>query len=117
MTSYVLGNNTSMLAVGVSDMNGVPTPFISVVDVSKINISDAEFVEGKDECDDMVRRIKEAGGVVIHIHNPIAAFTPCWHACLRTPAKALGASPLIRRKLFNDLEPVEGPAQRAGAEH
>ena len=73
MTSYVLGNNTSMLAVGVSDMNGVPTPFISVVDVSKINISDAEFVEGKDECDDMVRRIKDAGGVVIHIHNPIAA--------------------------------------------
>lgn len=73
MTSYTLGNNTSALVVGVSELNGVPTPFISAVDTFKLGEIESSALEGKDKCENMVKRIHEAGGVVIYIHNPTAA--------------------------------------------
>ncbi len=73
MSSHILGNNTSSLVVGVSEIDGVPTPFISAVDPARLGIGNTRLVEGKDGCADMVRRIQDAGGVVIHIHNPDAA--------------------------------------------
>lgn len=72
MTRLVLGNNTSTFVVGVSELNGAPTPFIAAVNLLKLG-HDGAAVLGKADCNEMVEKIVEAGGIVIHIHNPEAA--------------------------------------------
>lgn len=72
MTKFVLGNNTATFVIGVSELNGTPTPFIAAVDPFKLG-HDATSVLGMEDCNAMVKRIDEAGGAIIHIHNPVAA--------------------------------------------
>jgi predicted enzyme related to lactoylglutathione lyase len=72
MTKFVLGDNTATFVIGVSELNGVPTPFIAAVDPFKLG-HDARSVFGMEDCNAMVERIEKAGGAVIYIHNPVGA--------------------------------------------
>ncbi len=72
MTHFVIGNNSCQFVVGVSELNGIPTPFIAAVDMFKLG-HDGEAIIGKEGCNAMIEKIAAAGGAILHIHNPVAA--------------------------------------------
>ena len=72
MSRFVLGNNSCRFILGISELNGVPTPFIAAVDTFKLG-HDGTVVLGKEDCNAMIDKIVAAGGAIMHIHNPVAA--------------------------------------------
>jgi hypothetical protein len=69
----VYGTPKTVMAVGMTEVNEIATPFIAFVDREKVD-ADPEMASGfGDETAGIVEKVHDMGGVVIYFDNPPAA--------------------------------------------
>ena len=69
----VYGTPKTVMAVGMTEVNEIATPFIAFADRDKVE-ADPEMVSGiGSETGSIVEKVHDMGGVVIYFDNPTAA--------------------------------------------